>query len=351
MSVINWTSRHWVPRLFIACVAVLCAEGFLSLVLSRTMENSLWFTGEIHDPDPKYAFRFAPNYAGWMRFKNELFLEGLELDDRGDRMPKVPPVYTQEIVLIGGYSMAFSYGVPDSATIHHVLGDHLSRPALVRNTAWPGFDLYRNFHIYREQVKGTKPADIAVLLFFQDDLWSFSDIPEQQDEFIDTKPHVDLFTAFKRHACAPPDDPIKRAFSTLYYQSIICHKLADRAATLTSMVSQRIGTRQPSPGSPPHTPPTELGRERLRSFTAHVCAYFGGKDHVLFVVLPGMQPQRNVDELLTGIMPDAHVLDLNRTSNDTIARTGTFALGHYTAPSCAYVGEQIAKAVDELPVQ
>jgi hypothetical protein len=351
MSAMDLNTRHWFPRLLMAFVALLCAEGFLQVVLSRTMENSMWFTGDIHVPDQKYGFRFTPDHSGWMRFKNELFLEHLSLDDRGDRQPAGAEQSSHEVVLIGGYSMTFSYGVPDSSTIHHVLADHLKKPGMVRNTAWPGFDLYRNFHIYRDQVKGDKRADVAVLLFYRDDLWMFSDLPENQEEFIDTKPRADLFRAFKRHACAPLDGSVMRNFSALYYRSIICHKLADRSTAAAAALARFMPSRKLINVPIKEAASTELGRKRLRAFTSLACGYFGGTDHVLFVVLPGAQAQEHVDELLTGLPDNAHVLDLNRTSNDTIARLGTFALGHYSAGSCAYVGEQIARAIDALPEQ
>jgi hypothetical protein len=349
MNSFDWSSRHWLPRLLMALFAVLCAECFLNLVLSHTMENSLWFTGDIHEPDPKYAFRFAPHYSGWMRFKNELFLERLELDGHGDRMPAVPRDTAREVVLIGGYSIAFSYGVPDSATIHHMIANHLAKPSLVRNTAWPGFDPYRNFHIYRDQVKGRRPADIAVILFYQDDLRSFEDIPLAQDEFIETRPKGDLFAAFQHHALAPPINSIGRLTPVLYYRSIIWHKMADRVEQLTAALPLSLN-RAPLPNlADRSSPPSAMAGERLRSFTSFVCSYFGGIDHVLFVVLPGGQPQTSVDELITELPENAHLLDLNRTSNDTIAHLGTFAIGHYSAASCAYVGRQIAMAVNELP--
>ena len=346
-------SRHWLWFAGIAILAILIAEGFLNLVISPTMEKSLWFTGGIHQPDKKFGFRFSPNYHGWMRFPDGVYLERLELDEFGDRMPAERPGSGTDVVLIGGYSMTFSYGVKDEQTIHHVLCNKLKLPTRVRNTAWPGFDPVRNFQIYKDQVGTGKRAELAVVFFFEEDLAVFAGLPDPTTDFKDPQAERDLFSFFGHHALQRPRSKVQDLLGTLYYHSVLVHKLGSTLGELEKKyIEQRSKlTREKAKGQTSPLPdPSELGKLRIQQFANELYAYFGNNEHVLFICLPSSDNAEYYTPLVRALPKGAHVVDLNRTEMDSIRVLGTMALGHYTAPSCEFIGKRIAEELDPLVI-
>ena len=342
---------YWLRFAGIALLAVAIAEGFLNLVLSPTMEKSLWFTGKIHQPDEKFGFRFSPNYHGWMRFPEGVFLERLVLDEYGDRLPAERPASEMDVVLIGGYSMTFSYGVVDEHSIHHVLCDKLKTPTRVRNTAWPGFDPVRNLQIYKDQVGNGRRADVAVVFFFNENLTVFAGLPDPSMEFED--PHVDqdLFSFFGHHALKHPVVKLQQKLGSYYYHSIIIHKLGDGLRLLEKFYldrrSKSVNAKAKGQGAP--LPDIEvLGRERVQQFANNLFSYFGGAEHVLFVCLPTNNDVEHYTPIMEALPQGSHWVDLNRTEMDTVDVLGTMAKGHYTAASCEYLGNRIAKELDPI---
>ncbi len=284
----------------VACViALVVAEIFMRAVLPITIEQSLWYTGDIHTKNDKYVFVFTPGYQGWMRHSDQVFLERLTLDSHGFRRAASHPRSEQDVVMLGGYSMAFSYGLGDDDTLNRTIGNGLAKPSTVYNTAWPGFNTFRNFHIYRDLLENEVQPEFAVILLWEKSLAAYGHIPEDPEHFRnDAATAADLFVYFDHHAVEQPDDWLRRSVGKLYYRSIIAHKLSNLLYGLERPIARLFqlidaSAKVVKPGAP--TDPEfeeQRGAERFQTWTDYLQRYFGGSDKVLFVFLPRQDDYR-----------------------------------------------------------
>jgi hypothetical protein len=348
-----------VQGLAIAVLAVAGAEVFLQLTVSPTIEHSHWYTGGIHTPHDKYEFVFTPNYSGWMRHSDNVFLEELTLDPHGFRQPAKHPDSKQDVLLLGGRSMAFSYGLRDEHALPRAIGDALTIPSSVYSASWPGFDTFRIFHAYRESLEPKIDPRIAVIFFWEETLTEFATIPHYFDEFVysgDETP--DLFRYFDDIAIAPPTGRGQLLLGDWYYKSMIGHKLGNELDNLGGRVARTM-RRLDLWERPAEMPLTrnaadeEHSAERFAAWTAYLTKYFGGSDKkLLFVFLPRKEhtftPARY--DRATSLLPNgARYLDLNRSLGQQISLSdGYLAAGHYTADSMALIGRTIAREINAI---
>jgi hypothetical protein len=347
--------RRFVTTLRYIAVAIgtlLLAELFVQLVLSRTIEESLWFTDDIHTRNDKYGFVFTPNYRGWMRHADQVYLAPLHLDAHGFRLPASMPDARQNIVMIGGFSMTFSYGLTDDQTLHHSVAAALSKPSTLYNTAWPGFEQFRNFHIYKDTLARDVQPDFAVLLFYTETLDSFASLPGDFSQFSENgAPRRDMFRYFDHLAVDPPEDGLPLALGSLYYRSIIAHKLGYRVAKVEGLIEKKLGTAHAAGRE--QTADRGIARDRFAAWTAYLQDYFGGKGRVLFVFLPGVDPRFQsrldyYDELIAQLPKDADYLDLQSSLLEQTGKTGYLGWGHYSPTTAALLGKAIAQRIEQV---
>jgi hypothetical protein len=131
-----------------------------------------WNKNGVHRPDPVYGFRWTPGYDGYMRHPDGIYLPvPLRLNEFGFRMPVASTNAGPDalrVLLLGGRSMMFSYGLADADTIAGRMAAVSPRPMVVQNTALAGIDLYRNWHQAREQIEAFKPDVILVSVYKED---------------------------------------------------------------------------------------------------------------------------------------------------------------------------------------
>lgn len=335
---------------------ILASEVFLNLVLSPTIEKSLWFTTGIHTPDETFGFVFTPNYRGWMRHADGVFLAPLKLEEHGFRLPVKPTSSKQNVVLIGGYSMAFSYGLTDDLTLHRFIGASLSTPTSVYNTAWPGFDSFRNFHVYKHGLAKDLRPDFAVILFYQETLASFADLPEDLDRFPDDRSTDErTFEYFDGTVVNTPPGRVSRALGGLYYESIIAHNLSQRLTSLEKVLLKSPADDEVAGVKIAEKPSADTeGAKRFKAWTTYLQKYFGGKGNVLFVFTPYMAEQltdarrRFYEPLIANLPTGADYLDLNKSLAEAVDQNGYIGWGHYSGASAALLGKAIARRVDGI---
>ena len=170
-------------------LGVLASEGFLRVLQPYAIYYSTWFDPGIHQPDDELGFVFSPNFQGGMRNTDRAWYVPLHLDERGLR----PPVSTRndeqgdDIVLFGGASMGFSYGLTSSESIAAQIASQSQRPVTVHTLPWPGFGIWRDFRKYKRFIEPTQSPRIAVLFLYRD-----RDYEDIQAEFTDELPVPEL---------------------------------------------------------------------------------------------------------------------------------------------------------------
>jgi hypothetical protein len=337
----------------VAVIALLSSELFLNLIVSPTIAETLGFTDGIHTPDPRFGFVFTPRYRGWMRHPDNVFLARLELDPYGFRLPAASAGSKQNVLALGGRSMMFSYGMIDDYALHHEIGASLRIPSTVYNVAWPGFELFRIFHVYRDGLGKDLHPDFAVVAFYQDTIESYAGLPTDFSHFNGTVPsHDQIFRYYEHIALDLPKGYVSLALGQMFYRSVILNKLALRLERMEYRAEHILHrTAAPAVVRPDDR---ELGAQRFRKFTAYLQAYFGGQDKVLFIFLPGIawsgldMTADYYDPLVAALPEGANYLDLNRQFGDQVRANGYIALGHYTRASMSLLGRAIAERINDI---
>jgi len=153
-------------------------EFFLQLVLSRTIENGMWFTGNIHKADNNYGFIYSPNYYGMMRHPDNVFCVPLKLNDFGFRDTIMSsPVSKNSVVFLGGYSMMFGYGLENKYTIPAIAAKNSNKGIIAYDISMVGMDLLRIHDIYKKKYENIVTPRIVIVSFYNDDLKNYSYLP------------------------------------------------------------------------------------------------------------------------------------------------------------------------------
>jgi hypothetical protein len=338
-------------RLF---AAVLCggllAEAMMQLVLSRAASMPLWYTGRIHEPDSTFGFRFASGYRGAMRHKDGVFFEPLSLDHQGFRLPATHEGAEQRVVLIGGASMVFSYGVAEEDALHTAIRDALSTPSTVVNRAWPGFGLVRSYEAYRRS--DTAAAQPSRTVFFvygetveklQRDisqLTSSGGAPERSREV--------LFRYSEDMVLPQPLGVMGAALGDWYYRSFLVNRLVDAVWRIERFVLP-VSRRSSPLRREADTQPIMDSDAIVRNWMQSVVDAQGGARSVLFVFLPSMDQALEHDyERLRSLLPsECRVLDVRDLFQPRLGRDSYLAWGHYRSKVLKRIGHAIAAVLAE----
>jgi len=332
-------------------VAILATEALLRVIIPPEDVFGTWFSRGVHAPDGKYGLVFAPGFHGVMSHPDGVPCVPLELDAHGHRMP-AGPAGAPEVVMIGGSSMMFSYGLPDRDAIHTQAALRAATPLRVRNTAWPGFDLARNFHAQRDLLGPDHGPDVAVIAFYR--LGPRPRPPEEFDALPPPPPRDKLFEFFNDLAPGPRDR-VTRRLGGLYYATYLGARgvgflksayLTGRsiAGSARDMISSGGG----SPVSEGALAVEDLDRQR--AVFEHVCGHFAARGaKVLVVLLPAAA--RGADHY-AGVVPlvpeEIPCVDLHREFGAGFLEGHTIAAGHYDAHAAARIGGRIAEEVSRL---
>ncbi len=168
--------RPIVPRLLASLVCALVgvggAELFLRMLVPEEVFHSMWYEPGIHQPDEELGFALTPSYCGAMRHRDHTWFVPLELDQHGCRLPMStsPGVPGENIVLLGGRSMVFGYGLKSSETLAARIASHSISQTTVHTLAWDGFDLNRDWKKYERFIEpNIRPNVVIVCLYTRDE--------------------------------------------------------------------------------------------------------------------------------------------------------------------------------------
>jgi len=332
-------------------VAILATEVLLRIAIPPEDAFGTWFSRGVHTPDGKYGLVFTPGFRGVMSHPDGVPCVPLELDAHGHRLPSGPEG-APEVLVIGGSSMMFSYGLPDRDAIHTQTALRAATPLRVLNTAWPGFDLARNFHAQRDLLGPDHRPDVAVIAFYR--LGPRPRPPETFDPLPPPQPREKLFEFFDDLAPGPRD-PVTRRLGRLYYATCLGARGVGflksaylRCRSIAGSAREMISWGGKSPVSEGALAPEDLDRQR--AFFERVCGHFVARGaRVLVVLLPAAARGADHYAGVASLVPDGvPCVDLHRELGTELLEGHTIAAGHYDAHAAAQIGARIAEEVSRL---
>lgn len=320
---------------------VLC-ESVLRVLVPSPIFYSTWFTEGVHQRDPRFGFVFRPGYDGAMRNVDKVWMEPVRLDARGFRQPAVnhgrhssssesSPKQPVRIVMLGGASMGFGYGLADDETLHHQVAQRLSEACQIDLISWPGFTLGQDVQKLTQMLEPNQYDVGVILAYAPDDYVSRSDwdtlVPPADLPMIDS--------------VVTPSDPAAQWGGDLYWDSYvvagICRLLRVPANLLVGHMSD-LDASQESPldkNLEDGKPQILMASERLKSL---------GVDSVLIVALP-----RQIGMSGPAVLPDpadAIMIDLRQEPGNE--QFDWIAYGHYGPDSAKHLAEKIARVIESL---
>lgn len=330
-------------------LAVLAADAYLRLAVERELLCDTWFTPGVHTPDARHGFVFTPNFRGHMRHADGVWNVPLALDELGLRSSPPASGDDQEtVLLIGGASMTMCYGLPDDQTIAAQLRSSLGGSARVSAVAWPGFDLYRTWHLYRQTLADRPPPRAAVLCVYAVTPEYFAELPADFNQPPSAASNENLFR-YSPGLVVPSSGPLSQWLGPAYYNSPVLNFAARK-------IDRRLVKLTDSDQTEPRTTPAEAmskpldlhgkGLARFRQFLEHVDAHFrsrGTRCAVAF--MPQAEASVNLyDELsqsAKGVMP---MIDLHRQLHEQAAPRDFIASGHYGPRLANDIADRLAPA-------
>ncbi len=343
-------------------VGIVAAEFYIHLIVPYPIFYSTWFDQGIHQPDEQFGFIFTPNYRGAMRHRDGIWREPLELDKNGLRKSvsthdNQEPV--QDVVLMGGASMMFSYGLKNDDTVAKQIAEDSDIPVRVHTLAQPGFALSHDFHKFERFLAKDVHPNVVVLC-----LYSSSDYQALQNEFspLHSQSNAHLFQNHQSIVLNRPGLP--NQIGRPYFQSYV---LAGgcRLADIVSGKLSRLKNKFVALNNDNHKEKEiEQSQQRLIKSNAVQCStqpqkedrlthmrkYFEQYNTKLIVVtIPRFgthvitQQQLNLlksDHITTVNLKDS--LEKNSDNNKWIAN------GHYSSQSAKTLGKRIATSIQPL---
>lgn len=138
--------------------------------------TSWWPQGMyIPDPDPKLAFRLAPNFDDVVKNRSEYRVRTNSLGFRSDE----PRVEGARTIAVFGDSFAFGQGVQDDETFSAVLQRRLGQQAFeIVNTGVCAYSPAQEYRTY-EELNARMPLDTIVIQLFENDIIDQDALPVQ----------------------------------------------------------------------------------------------------------------------------------------------------------------------------
>ena len=169
----SWT------RIFFATAAALLAAELLLRVTESSRSN---FIGAFHPTaytdDPSLGPIFGrPNYRGVLNIPSERELIWTALDDKGLRPVPASSPNGPGILVMGGASQTFGFGVADADTWPAQMTKHLGRDVNTRVLSLPGVSLEREWLSFKAGRSGMHEPSVIVLSLYR---WGW-EIPTDDD--------------------------------------------------------------------------------------------------------------------------------------------------------------------------
>ena len=325
----------------VVLAAVTAAELFLRLMVPPEVAFGTWYSPGIHRADEQFGFLFQPGYRGVMHHADRVGGVPLRLDARGHR--RSAGTGDRDVVLIGGASMVFSYGLPDAQTVHAELARR-SPDLTVYNTAWPGFGTLRNWHVFRDRFEPDIDPSIAVVFFYDAVPADFADTP---DDFALPAPQPrDRLFRFRSDLVLYHSGRIANLMGPWYYRSYVGHHLA---AAADDLLDGLLGDPRDEPGAP--SAPASDGAARFVALLRHLDDHFSQRGaRMLVAFAPKRRRGADFYEPLAELVPpDIPWIDLHGPLITRLGPDDWIASGHYGPPITREMGRLLAERIEGLP--
>ncbi len=340
-------------------VGIVAAEFYVHLIIPYPLFYSTWFDEGIHQPDEQFGFVYTPNFAGSMRHKDRVWREPLELDQHGLRLSvstndnKEP---TQDVVLMGGYSMIFSYGLRTERTVAANIANSSKIPITVHTLSQPGVPLLYDFHKFKRFLeKDVKPKVVVLCLYRTDDL----DILAAEFQQVIPKVNKDLFRNHESIVLVRSGLPEKIGHP--YFQSYVlagscrlsesiyakANRLKNKITGLTeTQVPHDIDINQ-NLVSEKKVDVIEPNVQEKTTFLIHLQEYFRQRNAKLVIVALPIDTDRALSKEIDKLdSAQITLLDLCDSLDETNDKW--IAAGHYSQQSAKTLGKRIAISIQPL---
>jgi hypothetical protein len=342
-------------------LAALLSEGFLRLTIPFEIMFQTWFTRGAHTPDDSFGLVYTKNYQGYMRHADGVWNIPLTLDENGFRRPQFPRSGQNgtDIVMIGGASIIFCYGLPDERTIAAHMVRNARMPVTVHNAAWPGLDLYTNFHVYKRLLEPQAKPRLAILNFWGTTADSFARLPEDgnYDQVKRAGKKESLFRHFPDLSVAPSGKMATLA-GGFYYASYIgaglvsfFDKAIDTAVRIRRYTTAIAHYARPNPPLPGKSGEKEKGNlVKFHHFIEYLDLYFRERNCLILLnFLPCGHSRDFYRELKSAVPSGVPLIDLHEALHDQFAAGSNYiALNHYNDRAARIVGEKMATCMSPL---
>jgi hypothetical protein len=317
-----------------AFAAAAAAEVLLRCAEPPEIYFRTWYKNGIHRPDPVYGFRWTPGYDGHMRHPDGVYAPvPLRLNEYGFRMPVASTNAGPDaprVLVLGGRSMMFCFGLSDADSIPGRMAAVSPRPVVVQNVTLAGVDLYRNWHLAREQIAAFRPDVILVCMYKQDPAAFLEFAPDFERHPPPPGPEKELFVLWDGIAGgrSPLINRLGRRHDASYVLYGLCN-IQDRLLADLSLVKGWVHRRQQEGKTP--TPQDASASQSLAAFLRHIAhSPVSGGAAVGVVLLP----QRNKPAgLYSGFVrllpPEMGRIDIHAQLAGELGRLGWIAENHY----------------------
>lgn len=333
-------------------VGTVASELYLRLTVARELMFDTWFEPGINIPDRKYGFVFAPNYKGYMRHRDKVPNVPLELDGNGFRIrnSQNKSGLARPVVVIGGMSMMMGYGLPDDRTITGRMATRSRYDLQVQNTAWPGFPLYLNWHVFKDKLGTTGGFKVAVLCIHGETPSHYYWLPKDFAK-PPAPPREDVFR-FVPGLAIKPEGRLQAALGRNYYRSFVMFKVFRVADRLLDEWAGPSGRERAQAGESEQSGAEvrEAGLRRFSAFMTYINGYFRRKGTIIIVAfLPTRgAPRGYYGELAGAIQSEIPWIDLHAELYGKLGDEGLIAGGHYGAEQSDLIAARLISQVDGL---
>jgi len=350
--------RAWLRNLgkglLVLIAAGVAAEGFLRLVVEPESMLRLGFTPGVQVPDDAFGFAFKGGYQGYMRDRDGVFGVPLALDANGFRLANANrrPGPRSSVVLIGGRSMMFCFGLLDRESVSGQLAAQSGHALEVQNAAWVGVDLYRMWHLFRQRLEGDRSWRVAVIGVYRETPEGFMDVPADFRRPPKPVPAEVFFRWKDGNVIWPMGVPLQTLLGRYYYRSFVGYGVLSFVDEVLGKLGVRLvqGSEEPEGAGEIAADPKALGLERYRGFLRHMdreLARHGTKMLVAF--LPGVNlPPGYYDELAAAVPEGIPWLDLEKELGGRLSDYRSISNGHYGPEQARLIGGRLSQEVDRL---
>jgi len=346
-------------------VAVASAEAYLRLTVPFEIMYQTWFSRGVHTADDDFGLVYTKNFKGYMRHSDRSWNIPLDLDENGFRKSQSYSCTDDclDVVLLGGQSQMFGYGLQDRYTIAAEIAKASRVPIKVYNTAWPSLDLSLNFQVYKKLLENKVKPKFVILGLYNTTVASIRVMSDDFD-FMHERPSKKIFQYFP-DLFVVPLGKIASSVGPIYYKSYVTAGIisfVDRAIyfverimnadteTIRSVLYNKLlyGSSKKNSDNAEYLANNNVNILKFQKFMTYLKTYFKKRDCELLVVfLPHASGVENLySEVKAIIPPDVDVIDINEELHEETGVKGNYiAAGHYNKHMTNLIGKRIAAEI------